>query len=81
MRLKIFCERRQARALLARDQAQKIGCVLEMEDGPSQEERDSHMRGNVANEGFPNPYADPTVQQWLYTYDVKADVDAAMRNI
>ncbi|KAJ2993563.1 hypothetical protein NUW58_g1802 [Xylaria curta] len=76
-RLKIFCERRRMRALAAKEKALQVGDILEMTDGPSQEERDSRMK-NEADEGFPNPYAYPTVRQWLYTYDVEADVDAAV---
>jgi hypothetical protein len=79
-RLKLFCDVRQSRALLARARAIKAGKTLEMADGPSQVERDDRMRLGVTNEGFPNPFADSILQQWLYTYDVAADVAAALRN-
>ncbi|KAI1759505.1 hypothetical protein GGR53DRAFT_513396 [Hypoxylon sp. FL1150] len=73
-RLNIFCGMRRSRALLARSRSFEVGRVLEMIDGPDQRERDMRMRQNVPNEGFPNPFADPALQNWLYHYDMKADV-------
>lgn len=52
-----------------------------MIDGPSQRDRDARMRENVPNEGFPNPFADPVLQNWLYSYDMEADVAVGLDSI
>ncbi|KAI6080587.1 hypothetical protein F4821DRAFT_265750 [Hypoxylon rubiginosum] len=80
-RLNLFCDRRGSRALLARSRSFEVGRVLEMIDGPSQRDRDARMRENVPNEGFPNPFADPVLQNWLYSYDMEADVAVGLDSI
>lgn len=42
---------------------------MELPDGPQQEERDRRMMEEEPYEGYPNPFGDPTIQQWLYDYD------------
>ncbi|KAI1407194.1 hypothetical protein F5Y13DRAFT_195605 [Hypoxylon sp. FL1857] len=78
-RLSLFCDIRQPRSLLARARAQEVGNVLELNDGPAQRERDSRMHQNILNEGFPNPYADPVLQNWLYAYDMPSDLATARK--
>ncbi|KAI0008845.1 hypothetical protein F4779DRAFT_418561 [Xylariaceae sp. FL0662B] len=77
--LEVFCERRQARALPIRTRAVKVGQILQMSDGPSQQERDRQLGSNEVYEGFPIPFADPAAQRWLYDYDVKSDVQHGVK--
>ncbi|KAI1140006.1 hypothetical protein F5Y05DRAFT_376846 [Hypoxylon sp. FL0543] len=79
--LKLFCDVRQPRSLLARARAEEVGNILEMTDGPAQRERDRRMHQEVPNEGFPNPYADPVLQSWLYAYDMRADLANAIKRM
>jgi hypothetical protein len=76
-RLKQFCDRRQARTLRVRAKAREVGAVFQMADGAGQEARDERMRQGELTENFPNPFADPQLQSWLYTYDVKTDAEEA----
>lgn len=77
-RLKQFCDRRQARTLRVRAKAREVGAVFQMADGAEQEARDERMRQGELTDNFPNPFADPYLQSWLYTYDVKTDAEEAM---
>lgn len=42
-------------------------------DGPYQCERDRQLKEHAPFPGYPNPYSDPSVQDWLYGYDVFAE--------
>lgn len=52
-----------------------------MADGVEQEARDERMRKGELTENFPNPFADPYLQSWLYTYDVKTDAEDSIAAI
>ena len=49
-----------------------------MADGAEQEARDNRMREGELTDHFPNPFADPYLRSWLYTYDVKTDAEEAI---
>ena len=48
-----------------------------MHDGESQSERDRQMLEEEPFEGFPNPWADPIFQDWLFGYDAEKEVEGA----
>ena len=50
------------------------GEILHMQDGEAQRERDRQLRYDAPFEGFPNRWADPVFQKWLFGYDVFAEV-------
>ncbi|VUC32262.1 unnamed protein product [Clonostachys rosea] len=77
-KLKLFCERRQPRAFRVRNKAWSVGSVYQLTDGPEQQARDNRMQNEVPAKDFPNPFADPFLQSWLYDYDVQADVADAI---
>jgi hypothetical protein len=76
-RLKQFCDRRQARTLRVRAKAREVGAVFQMADGVMQEVCHERMRQGELTAHFPNPFVDPYLQSWLYTYHVKTDVEEA----
>lgn len=76
VRLEFFCRRRQERTLSTRATSLEVGHLLELTDGVEQHARDLQMLQNQICEGFPNPFADPVLQKWLYEYNVEADVRA-----
>ncbi|KAI9148762.1 FAD/NAD(P)-binding domain-containing protein [Paramyrothecium foliicola] len=80
-RLQQFCNRRQERTLAVRTKAQLVGNTFQLPDGLAQEARDDHMRRGDVTSGFPNPFADPNLQKWLYAYDVEADAAAALAQL
>lgn len=51
------------------------GGILHMQDGEAQRERDRQLRYDAPFEGYPNRWADPVFQKWLFGYDVFAEVD------
>lgn len=50
-----------------------------MPDGPRQQERDRQMLEEEPFEGFPNRWADPVFQQFLFGYDAKEEVEKAWK--
>lgn len=48
-----------------------------MHDGDRQKERDRQLTQLEPFEGFPNRWADPVFQQWLFGYDAYKEAGAA----
>ena len=46
--------------------------ICQLVDGPAQRERDRVFREEEPGEGFPNPWADPAFQDWMWAYDAGA---------
>lgn len=53
------------------------GGILHMPDGPAQMERDRQLQQDPPSEGYPNRWADPVYQRWLFEYDPRAEVEKA----
>lgn len=51
--------------------------IFHMVDGDKQRERDRQLLEHEPFEGYPNRWADPVFQEWLFGYDAFAEVDAA----
>ena len=51
--------------------------VLHLPDGPLQRERDRQLREETPFDGFPHPWADPMLQDYLFGYDVSKEVERA----
>ncbi|EEP80851.1 conserved hypothetical protein [Uncinocarpus reesii 1704] len=47
--------------------------IFHMHDGPGQEERDRVLLNETPFEGFPNRWADPVFQRFLFGYDARAE--------
>ncbi len=50
-----------------------------MTDGERQQERDRQLTEHEPFEGYPNRWADPVFQEWLFGYDAFTEVDKAWR--
>ena len=48
-----------------------------MHDGERQRERDRQLLEQEPFEGYPNPWADPVFQEFLFGYDAETEVEAA----
>ena len=46
-----------------------------MHDGPRQRERDRQLLEERPFEGYPNRWADPVFQPWLFAYDAEVEVE------
>ncbi|KAL6714819.1 hypothetical protein ACLMJK_007079 [Lecanora helva] len=53
--------------------------IFHMVDGERQQERDRQLTEQEPFEGYPNPWADPVFQEWLFGYDAFAEVDKAWK--
>ncbi|KAI9880978.1 MAG: hypothetical protein M1830_009472 [Pleopsidium flavum] len=51
--------------------------IFHMHDGARQRERDRQLTQQEPFDGFPNRWADPVFQKWLFGYDAYKEVDAA----
>ncbi|KAI4181878.1 MAG: hypothetical protein L6R41_006351 [Letrouitia leprolyta] len=51
--------------------------VFHMPDGPRQQERDWQLTQMEPFEGYPNPWADPVFQPYLFGYDADKEVEEA----
>ncbi|KAL8829007.1 MAG: hypothetical protein Q9170_006356 [Blastenia crenularia] len=51
--------------------------IFHMPDGPRQHERDRHLTQREPFEGYPNPWADPVFQPYLFGYDADKEVEEA----
>ena len=43
--------------------------INSMPDGPLQQERDRQLLHHAPFEGYPNPWADPVAQKFMFGYD------------
>lgn len=51
--------------------------ISQLVDGPAQEERDRTLKEDKPGDGFPNPWADPGFQEWMWAFDARATADSA----
>ena len=53
--------------------------IFHMTDGESQRKRDRQLTEQEPFEGYPNRWADPVFQEYLFGYDAFAEVDMAWK--
>lgn len=53
--------------------------IFHMIDGERQQERDRQLTQHEPFEGYPNCWADPVFQPWLFGYNAFAEVDGAWK--
>lgn len=53
--------------------------IFHLTDGEQQQERDRQLTEEEPFEGYPNRWADPVFQEWLFGYDAIAEVDKAWK--
>jgi salicylate hydroxylase len=68
--LNIFQDVRQERCFKIAKRAKEYGQVLVYQDGPYQQERDRQLREHDTFDGYPNPFLDVRLQDWVHNYDV-----------
>ena len=56
-----------------------MGDILEMPDGPAQIERDRQLGHDTPKNGFPFGWADPDLQNLLWSYDSRVEADSVLR--
>lgn len=52
--------------------------LFHLHDGPSQKERDEVLLEEKPAEGYPNLYADPVFQRWLWGYNLEEECEKQM---
>lgn len=71
--LSIYERTRKARTTRVVQGSTALRDIFHMHDGPKQEERDRTLLNEAPSEGFPNRWADPVFQQFLFGYDARAE--------
>ena len=51
--------------------------ICQLVDGSAQEERDRVLREDKSGEEFPNPWADPNFQNWMWAFDARLTAEVA----
>ncbi|KAI9751368.1 MAG: hypothetical protein M4579_006109 [Chaenotheca gracillima] len=54
-----------------------LGRIFHMHDGPKQRERDRQLSQEEPFENYPNRWADPVFQKWLFGYDAYGEAEKA----
>ncbi|CAD6594480.1 MAG: hypothetical protein ASARMPREDX12_009038 [Alectoria sarmentosa] len=67
--LAIYERLRKPRAIALKERSRTMRDINGMPDGPLQQERDRQLLQHAPFEGYPNPWADPVAQNWMFGYD------------
>ena len=51
--------------------------MCQLVEGSAQRERDKVLQDNKPRQGFPNPWADPEFQEWMWAFDARATAESA----
>lgn len=78
--LKIYEKLRKERTAKVVQKSADFRVIFHMEDGPLQQERDRVLLDDKPSEGFPFLFADPSIQDFLFGYNVTGEVDHAWEN-
>ncbi|MCJ1355885.1 MAG: hypothetical protein MMC33_005877 [Icmadophila ericetorum] len=76
--LKIYESIRKPRTTRVVRGSTALGELFHLHDGERQRERDRQL-SEAPFEGYPNRWADPMFQQWLFSYDAEKEADNAWR--
>jgi len=77
--LAAYVEMRRSRTSRARQRSKQMHDICQLVDGTEQEERDRVFKEEIPGDNFPNPWADPKFQTWLWSYDAKIAADECWR--
>ena len=77
--LVIFESLRKARTTRVVQGSTALRDIFHMVDGKRQKERDRQLLEDTPFDGYPNRWADPVFQPWLFGYDALKEVDDAWR--
>lgn len=76
--LRIYETIRKPRTTTVVSRSQYLGReIFHLHDGPRQQERDRQLLEEDPFEGYPNRWADPVFQPFLFGYDAQKEADAA----
>ena len=70
--LNIYERLRKSRTSRVVQESSRYGAVMHLPDSEEQRERDRQMTDNEPFEGYPNRWADPVFQNYLFGYDADA---------
>lgn len=75
--LRLYVSIRQPRARRTKQRSLHMHDTCQLPDGPAQRERDRILKEEKPGLGFPNPWADPEFQEWMWGFDAKAETERA----
>ena len=64
-----YTKMRLSRTLCARQRSKQMHDTCQLVDGFEQQERDRVLKEEEPGEKFPNPWADPGFQNWMWSFD------------
>ena len=79
--LSLFEQLRKSRTTRVVEGSTDLRNIFHMHDGEEQRERDRQLLEERPFEGFPNRWADPVFQKWLFGYDVEKEVEMAWEKV
>ena len=74
--LRLYASIRQPRTRRAKQRSHEMRDTCQLPDGPAQRERDRVFKEEKPGPGFPNPWADPEFQQWMWGFDARAETES-----
>ena len=77
--LTMFEQLRKSRTTQVVKGSSALRDIFHMPDGDRQRERDRQLLEDEPFEGYPNRWADPVFQSWLFGYDALGEVDTAWK--
>ncbi|KAI9793825.1 MAG: hypothetical protein M1835_006983 [Candelina submexicana] len=75
--LAIYESLRKGRTTKIVQSCKAVRGVFHLHDGEAQRERDRQLTQEAPFDGFPNHWADPVFQKWLFDYDADLEVECA----
>ena len=75
--LRLYASIRRPRTLRAKQRSLQMRDTCQLPDGSAQRDRDRVFREEKPGLGFPNSWADPEFQQWMWGFDAKAETESA----
>ena len=75
--LRLYASARQPRTRRAKQRSLQMRNTCQLPGGPAQRERDRVFKEEKPGLGFPNPWADPEFQQWMWGFDARAETERA----
>lgn len=79
--LALYQNLRVPRARRTRQRSKQMHDICQLVDGPVQKERDRKLQEDKPAEGFPNPWADPEFQEWMWAFDARATAENALEDL
>ena len=73
--LALYERMRMPRARNVKRRSKYMHDICQLTDGPTQRERDRVLLEEEPGDGFPNPWADPGYQTWMWGFNARDEAE------